>query len=232
MSFFEKLQKITFGHFHLADPWDLAANFYDLSQPTGFWILGATTPLSYSEFARKIVSSLNLPNKPNVIDCACGTGFLHEAISDHISEGGQCIAVDFSPQMLKKAYQKYQKRRTGRFFFRQFNVYALSESLPLNSFDGAFLSFTLPVLEDPQKALCNIYQLLKPGAGISIATLSREVMDAQKKAYLWRLLVRFYQRRYLYQHELTDALTAVGFSRITFKSIGWTLIITAYRPED
>lgn len=232
MTFFEKFQKASFGHFHGSEPWDFAANFYDLSQPTGFWLLGATKPQTYKEFAHSLIQSLVLPEKPKIIDCACGTGYLHEAISQKIRQGGQCLAIDFSAGMLEKAYRKSKGKKRTQFTFKQINLYSLKEKIPANSFDGAFLSFTLPVLQDPQKALKNICNILKPGAGIAIATLSREIMDTHQKKHLWRMLVRLHQKRYLYQNELKTLLSDAGFHQTAFQTCGWTLIITAYRQKN
>lgn len=227
MSLYEKFQQNSFGNYHGYEPWDLVAPFYDIFQPLALKLLRGLGETSYKQFAVKMINTLQLPHNCRMLDAACGSGYLHDAIAEQLQDDDSCLAVDFSPGMLARAQKKAIKKNYYQFTFHRLSLYELTNHFPSNSFDGCTMSFTLPVLQQPEKIFMQFKALLKPDKKLVISTLSREYLVERRKIFLWRFLIRNYYSRYLSKIQLETLLLQAGFKNIVFLPIGWTYIISA-----
>ena len=96
-----------------------------------------------------------IPQKQTLADIGGGFGRL---VPEYANEFSQCLLVDPSERLLKEAQQlcrKYKNLKIKKGFV---------ENLPIENqqFDVALLIRTFHHLEDPQKAIKEIYRILKP----------------------------------------------------------------------
>lgn len=99
---------------------------------------------------------------PNVyvLEIGCGTGLFTEMFAQ---TGAQIVAVDISPNLLKKAYERNLPKDTARFMEKRFEDCYVD-----GPFDAVVGSSILHHLE-LEKALQKIHELLKPGGVICFA---------------------------------------------------------------
>lgn len=109
---------------------------------------------------------LSWPSNSNVLEVACGVGaqtkILLEKFRDiHIT------GIDFSEAQLKVAQERLSTEiQSGRCTLKKED--AMSMSFPVSTFDGAYLCWVLEHLPNPQRALNEVYRVLKTGAKIYI----------------------------------------------------------------
>ncbi|MCU1514330.1 MAG: bifunctional demethylmenaquinone methyltransferase/2-methoxy-6-polyprenyl,4-benzoquinol methylase [Microbacteriaceae bacterium] len=98
-----------------------------------------------------------------VLDLAAGTGTSSAALA---KGGAEVTAADFSPGMIEVG----RKKHPGITF-----VQADAMNLPFadGEFDAATISFGLRNIEDPRKALAEMYRVLKPGGRLIICEFSK-----------------------------------------------------------
>ncbi|HAM26743.1 MAG TPA: bifunctional demethylmenaquinone methyltransferase/2-methoxy-6-polyprenyl-1,4-benzoquinol methylase [Microbacteriaceae bacterium] len=112
-----------------------------------------------------------------ILDIAAGTGTSSVALA---KSGADVVAADFSPGMIEVGRQKHP----GITF-----VQADAMELPFGNdeFDAVTISFGLRNIEDPKKALAEMYRVLKPGGRVVICEFSkppRAIFRAGYSAYM------------------------------------------------
>ena len=130
---------------------------------------------------RLVVDAVGARPGQRVLDLAAGTGTSSEPYAD---AGVSVVACDFSLGMLKVG-----KRRRPDIDF----VAGDATNLPFadESFDAATISFGLRNVNEPQKALEEMYRVTKPGGKLVIAEFSSPVVP------LWRTMYTEYLMRAL-----------------------------------
>lgn len=116
--------------------------------------------------ARLIIQGLNLQRSDKVLDLGCGTGyylFLLSNLPVELSLNG----LDYDEKALEEAKQSLKDKKI-KFFAGD------SHNLPFedNSFDKIVASEVLEHLDDDQKALKEVYRVLRPGGIFVISTPS------------------------------------------------------------
>ncbi len=112
-----------------------------------------------------------------ILDIAAGTGTSSAAIA---KSGAEVVAADFSPGMIEVGRRKHPSLTF---------VEADAMDLPFadGEFDAVTVSFGLRNVEDPKKALAEMYRVLKPGGRLVIcefSTPSRALFRAGYGAYM------------------------------------------------
>ena len=122
---------------------------------------------------RLVVDAVGARPGQRVLDLAAGTGTSSEPYAD---AGVSVVACDFSLGMLKVG-----KRRRPDIDF----VAGDATNLPFedNSFDAATISFGLRNVNEPQKALEEMYRVTKPGGRLVIAEFSSPVVPVWRTMY-------------------------------------------------
>ena len=94
-----------------------------------------------------------LEGNMEVLELACGTGELSEALSEHAASW---TATDFSPRMIEEA----EKKSSGRVKYEV----ADGTDLPYgdSSFDAVFIANALHVVPEPSRILSEVRRCLKP----------------------------------------------------------------------
>lgn len=98
-----------------------------------------------------------------VLECACGTGFLTKAIAPKCKS---LIATDFSASMLKRAKKKCRKYENTR--FEQADILRLP--YPDESFNCVVAANVIHLLDEPYRALRELDRVCKRGGRIIIPT--------------------------------------------------------------
>ncbi len=125
--------------------WENVAGFY------GVFIKRSAS--SYHVIISKIVQSLHKDMK--VLELACGSGQLTFPLAEHVKEWH---ATDFSPAMLEEA----KKRSTLNNI--SFSVQDATNLPYVDAcFDGVLIANALHIMPQPDKALKEIFRVLKPG---------------------------------------------------------------------
>ncbi|KKI18767.1 hypothetical protein XM48_10885 [Leucobacter sp. Ag1] len=167
-----------------------------------------------------------------ILDLAAGTGTASAAIAKH---GAHVTAADFSEGMLAEG----RIRQAGNDLIDF--VWADATQLPFddNSFDAATISFGLRNVEGPERALAEMFRVVKPGGRVVICEFSRPTSSlmrgpytAYSRAVLPRiagLINKSAAEAYRYLNESIEAwpaqdrlaamLREVGFERVAYRNL-------------
>jgi ubiquinone/menaquinone biosynthesis C-methylase UbiE len=172
----------------------------------------------YTEAVRERIYSMISPEPGNMIaDLGAGTGFLSEGLKDGPAS---IIAVDKSSEMLKHMKLKFQDAR---------NIdYRVGDAtqLPIknNIIDYALANMYLHHVDDPPKAIREIYRILKSGGRMIIADLNSHHFEYFRTAHLDRWLG--------FEHDdIRSWMESAGFSTIEVYSIQ-EYCYDATKPEE
>ena len=156
----------------------------------------------------------HLTPEMNVLELACGSGQLSFRLSRLVRDWE---ATDFSPKMIAQA--KLKPRGAGLHFSVQD-----ATSLPYadETFDAVLIANALHIMPRPEKALAEIYRVLKPGGQLLFSTL---LVDS-----LWQLREAWgavdghaHVNRFLALPQLQQAIGAAGFQAPELTSVTWSL---------
>jgi ubiquinone/menaquinone biosynthesis C-methylase UbiE len=133
----------------------------------------------YKKITGQIARRLNPEER--VLEIATGTGILSLGLSGHLR---QIDAVDFSPEMIRRAKAKARESGITNVRFAVEDAYKLS--FPAESFDAVILANALHIMPEPEKALKEVKRVLKP-EGVLIAPTFVHA-GSRKAAFLSRLM--------------------------------------------
>ncbi len=107
----------------------------------------------------KVISLLNIQPNVHLLDIGCGTGWAVGQAANLVDGKGLFYGVDLSPKMIEKAKSNFSGKDNFRF------LQANSESIPLedNFFDIIICNNSFHHYLHPDKALKEMYRLLKSG---------------------------------------------------------------------
>ncbi|MEC5169489.1 bifunctional demethylmenaquinone methyltransferase/2-methoxy-6-polyprenyl-1,4-benzoquinol methylase UbiE [Glaciihabitans sp. GrIS 2.15] len=163
-----------------------------------------------------------------ILDIAAGTGTSSAALA---KSGADVVAADFSPGMIEVGRQKHPSISF---------VVADATDLPFadGEFDAVTASFGLRNVENPKKALAEMYRVLKPGGRLVIcefSTPSRAIFRAGYTAYMRYLMPSIVgvassnPEAYTYladsirewpdQVTLSQWIRGAGFTRVAYRNL-------------
>ena len=107
-----------------------------------------------------------------VCDVGCGTGEIAFMAAERVGPEGEVIGVDLTPGMLRMAEKKMETMDLPKKVdFRQGD--ALAMEFDDNTFDLVTSGYMLRNVTDIQKAVDELYRVLKPGKKVVVAELSK-----------------------------------------------------------
>lgn len=110
------------------------------------------------------LEALALKAGETALDAGCGSGLLTELMSAQVGSNGQVCGVDQSPNMLSLAADRCDA--LGNVTLHQGDVTSLA--FEDNSFDAASCIQTLLYVDDTERAIAELYRVLKPGGRLGI----------------------------------------------------------------
>jgi SAM-dependent methyltransferase len=119
---------------------------------------------------------LALRSGESVIDIGCGPGFLCDEMAEAVGENGQVLGVDISDDLLTVARERNAR---SRLTYEHGDAERLDQ--PEASFDVAVSVETLEFLNDPDRAIAEMFRVLKPGG--------RALMDPKYRLGSCRLVL-------------------------------------------
>lgn len=117
---------------------------------------------------RAAVAASGVGVADSVIDVACGTGKLAEALAERVGPFGRVLAVDFAPGMIARA--RTQHRDLVQLEFAVGDALALPA--PDASFDAATIAFGLRNLADFAAGFRELARVVRPGGRVVCLELS------------------------------------------------------------
>jgi len=111
-----------------------------------------------------------------ILDLAAGTGTSSVALT---KSGAHVVAADFSAGMLAEG----QRRHASNALIEWVHADAMALPFSDSEFDAATISFGLRNVLDPEKALAEMFRVLKPGGRIVITEFSQPVNGIFAAAY-------------------------------------------------
>lgn len=154
----------------------------------------------------KIIEILNPQPADKVLDVCCGTGELTKRISEKISEMGEVIGIDLSPNMLSIA-----RRKTTRVCF----MHASSEDIPYpsNHFDKIIISFALHEMTGIARSntLKEIHRVLRNDGKFMVIDYHRPKEFLNNIVLNIAMLIETKTARDIITHGIKDEIKSSGF---------------------
>ncbi|KIW00767.1 uncharacterized protein PV09_07748 [Verruconis gallopava] len=131
----------------------------------------------HPSFAEHIVNSLELKPGERILDLACGTGLVTLLAADAVGSTGSVVGVDITQEMLNELHTKITEAPRDRYkhvTIYNYDITKLHEmtNLMRGTFDAISCTAALSLLREPDVALQNWIEYLKPGGRIIV-----DVMD-------------------------------------------------------
>jgi len=119
----------------------------------------------YGPGARALLSRAGIQPGMKVVDLGCGVGLTTQLLAELVGPTGEVIGVDYSAAQVEQARALLPKKLSN---VRFVEASATDTGLPREKFDLVYARFLLIHLQDPEAALREAQQLLKPQGIIAI----------------------------------------------------------------
>jgi ubiquinone/menaquinone biosynthesis C-methylase UbiE len=140
--------------------WDLAVQDYDR-----YWV-----PL-LRDCSERCLSLLDLQPGERVLDVATGTGVAAFPAAEMVGPGGEVMATDLSQKMVGSVQAEAARRKVTNMRFERVDAEELS--FPDGSFDAALCVLGMMYPADPQRAIDQMYRVLRPGGRAAVCVWGR-----------------------------------------------------------
>lgn len=130
--------------------WDKAAAHYERS-----W----QAQLEPAQSA--LLAMAQLTPGERVLDVACGTGIVTFKAAARVAPSGEVAGTDISEEMVAIARNRARAQAIANVTFERMDAEALG--FQADTFDAALCALGLMYAPDPEKAIAEMYRVLKPG---------------------------------------------------------------------
>lgn len=129
--------------------WDYSSPYYEKGWQRQLW-----------PAQKRLLEKANLPKGEKVLDISCGTGLVTFPVAEAVGPKGSVTALDLSEGMIDKATSLADKDGVSNVSFQRMDAEELD--LPDDSVDVAINSLGLMYYPDPDKAIDEMYRVIKP----------------------------------------------------------------------
>lgn len=130
--------------------WDKAAGWYEQ-----YW------QRQLEPAQTKLLERVQLKPGEQVLDIACGSGWLSFRMAESVIPGGRLTSTDISDRMIELAAQTAAEKNITNIDFRRMEAEELS--FADNSFDVTICSLGLMYVTDAQQSANEMYRVTRPG---------------------------------------------------------------------
>ena len=123
---------------------------------------------------KKLLAQAGVSPLMDVLDMACGPGFITSRIADMVAPDGSVLGIDLNDDLLAVAQERAERMQVEYLTYRKMNVYNLE--LPERSFDFAYARFLFQHLEHPQRAVEQAWRALRVGGRIAITDVDDGIL--------------------------------------------------------
>jgi ubiquinone/menaquinone biosynthesis C-methylase UbiE len=118
-------------------------------------------PGLFAEWAPRVIDAAGIQLGQRIVDVACGTGVLAQAVADRVGTTGSTVGVDINAGMLNIAREKAPEIEWHQ---------APAEALPLDddSVDGVVCQFGLMYFDDQRTGIEEMMRVLRPGGNLAV----------------------------------------------------------------
>jgi SAM-dependent methyltransferase len=113
----------------------------------------------YGPGARELLLRAGIQRGMSVVDLGCGTGMVTQLLAELVGPTGEVIGVDYSAAQVEQARELLPADFTN---VRFIEASATNTGLPREAFDLVYCRFLLIHLTQPEAALREMHELLKP----------------------------------------------------------------------
>ena len=113
----------------------------------------------YGEGASQLLTRAGIRRGMRVADLGCGVGMVTQLLAQLVGPDGEAIGVDFSGPQIAKPSSYCRRNFQCPLCWKQAQLRPISSQ---NRFDLVYCRFLLIHLTEPEKALNEMYRLLKP----------------------------------------------------------------------
>ncbi|SHF57601.1 Ubiquinone/menaquinone biosynthesis C-methylase UbiE [Fodinibius roseus] len=129
--------------------WDYSSPYYETGWQQQLW-----------PAQKRLLEKINFNRGDNVLDISCGTGLVTFPIVEAVGPEGSVTGIDLSEGMIDKATSLADKESVSNVSFQRMDAEKLD--LSDDSFDVAVNSLGLMYYPDPDKAIREMYRVVKP----------------------------------------------------------------------
>lgn len=160
-----------------------AKQFYDRISRLYDYLTGAFE----RKYAEMALEQLSVQEGETVLEIGFGPGHCLKWIAQSVGQMGKAYGVDISSGMLEVAKRRLEKAR----LIDRVELYCGdATNLPYgdNTFDAAFMSFTLELFDTPEipKVLEEVKRVLRPAGRLGVVSMSKEDGESTRlRLYEW-----------------------------------------------
>jgi SAM-dependent methyltransferase len=123
----------------------------------------------YGPLSMSGLEAADISNARCVADIGCGTGTISRWMAQRMGSAGQVDAIDISKEQIEVAKARPHDARIGKIKFGEGSAY--EPPLPANSYDIVFCRLVLCHLKEPERAIEQMVNLLKPGGRLVLVDM-------------------------------------------------------------
>jgi len=196
-------------------------------------------PVWTEKFAHALLRNLELPERGQILDVACGTGFVTSQLSRLKSDDTRVIAIEGSPALLDVARKKLDDIGAKGVFVRT------QDAEPKLAFaDGVYdlvlCNLAVAEMVDPEAAIADFARVTRPGGEVRVTIplagsfaeffdIYREVLVKHDKTETLRRLRTHIDDAYPPPERCEEWLVAAGLERISVDVEEFTLLFRSSR---
>lgn len=149
---------------------DARASYNKLSR--WYDVIAGSTEKKYRDWG---LEKLSTQPGEKILEIGFGTGHCLVSLARAVGSGGRVTGVDISDGMLTVARERLQKEGLSERVDLRLGDAANLDFIEAASLDGAFMSFTLELFDNPEipRVLREIHRVLKPGGRLAAVSMTK-----------------------------------------------------------